>query len=228
MADDEKKKKKTKAPITEIRLRSYPKVIFLWPLLVTSLILWLIQAFSATPLQWLGIFWLIVLFCNLFVMGFDIGSAKFFIIILGVIIVILLLVFWIIPSYGLPVLADILWNPGITSNFYMAISLILMFVIGFVILDAMFDYWKVERNEIYHKSGLFSSAERFPVKSLRWKKEIPDVFEFFVLRAGTLTLMPGRVEETITLQTVLNVNKKAEQLDYLLSHVHVEVDQLDG
>ena len=225
---EEKKKKKKKAPITEIKLRNYPKIIFLWPLLITSLILWPLQFIAGSePAQWLGIFWLMVLFCNLFVIAFDFGSSKFFILILGVVIFVLLLIFWIIPTWGFPQLADITWNPGLTTNFYMAISLMLLFIIGFVIIDSFFDYWKVERNEIYHKSGIFSSAERFPVKSLRWKKEIPDVFEFFVLRAGTITLMPGRVEETITLQTVLNVNKKAEQLDYLLSHVSVEPDELD-
>jgi len=225
---EEKKKKATK-PITEVILRSYPKIIFLWPLLLTSAILWPIQAFmgGGQPAQWLGIFWLIVLFCNLFVIAFDFSSAKFFILILAIVIFILLLIFWIIPVYGIPTLADITWNPGLTANFYMAMTLILFIILFFVWLDALFDYYKVERNEIYHKKGIFSSAERFPVKSLRIKKEIPDVFEFFILRAGSMTLMPGKVDETITLHTVLNINKKAEQIDFLLSHISVEPDEID-
>ena len=219
---------KKKKSISEVKLRSYPKIIFFWPLIITSFVLWILQAIAGdTPLQWLGIFWIMVLFCNLFVMGFDFGSSKFFILILAAVIGILLLIFLVIPTWGIPAFSDITWNPGLTANFYMAITLILVFIIGFVILDAFFDYWKVERNEIYHKKGIFSSAERMPVKALRWKKEIPDVFEFFILRAGSLTLMPGRVEETIILPTVLNVNKKAEQLDYLLSHISVEPDELD-
>lgn len=221
---DEKKKKAVKA-ITEIKLRSYPKVIFLWPLLITSIILWPIQAFSKEPLQWLGIFWLMVLFCNLFVIAFDFSSAKFFILVLGIVILVLLLIFWIIPTYGLPELADITWNPGLTANFYMAITLMLGIILFFVIIGAQFDYYRLERNEIYHKKGIFADAERFPVKSLRLKKEIPDVFEYFVLRAGTITLLPGRAEEVITLPTVLNINKKAEQIDYLLSYV--SVDEVD-
>ena len=224
---DEKKKKAVK-PITEIKLRSYPKIIFLWPLLIASAILWPIQAFSKEPLQWLGIFWLMVLFCNLLVIAFDFSSAKFFILILGVVILVLLLIFWIIPTYGIPTLADITWNPGLTANFYMAMTLIIGFILLFVIIGAFFDYYKLERNEIYHKKGIFSEAERFPVKSLRLKKEIPDVFEYFVLRAGTITLMPGRADEVITLHTVLNVNKKADQIDFLLSHVSVEPDEIDA
>lgn len=223
------KKKKSKKPITEVKLRSYPKVIFFWPLLIITLVSWPLQFIAGSePLQWLGILWIMVLFCNLFVMAFDFGSAKFFILILGIVIFVLLLIFWIIPTWGFPDLIDITWNPGLTTNFYMAISLVLLIIIGFVILGAYFDYWKIERNEIYHKTGIFSTAERMPVKALRWKKEITDVFEFFVLRAGSLTLMPGRVEEAIILPTVLNVNKKAEQLDYLLSHISVEPDELDS
>ena len=221
--------KMEKKPVTEIKLRSYPKVIFFYPLLFTSLILWPLSLIANTELaSWFGIVWLIVLFCNIFVMAFDFSSSKFFILILAIVIIILLGIFWLIPVYGMPDWSRLLaFEPGMTWQFYMTITIILVVVLALVILDAFFDYWKVERNEIYHKSGIFSTAERFPVKSLRWKKEIPDVFEFFVLRAGTITLMPGRVEETITLQTVLNVNKKAELLDYLLSHVSVEPDELD-
>ena len=109
----------------------------------------------------------------------------------------------------------------------MTITIILGIVLLFVIVDAFFDYWKVERNEIYHKKGIFSAAERYPVKSLRLKKTIPDVFEFFILRAGSIVLMPGRADEIIALNTVLNVNKKADQIDYLLSHISVEPDEID-
>ena len=224
----EKKKKKTVKPITEVKLRTFPKIIFLWPLLLTSAILWPIQVFANEPMQWLGIFWLMVLFCNLFVIAFDFSSAKFFIMVLGIVIFILLLIFWIIPTYGLPALADITWNPGLTANFYMAMTLMLFFVLFFVWVAAFFDYYKIERNEIYHKKGIFSESERFPIKSLRLKKEIPDVFEFFILRAGSITLMPGRADEVIALHTVLNVNKKAEQIDHLLSHISVEPDELDA
>ena len=118
------------------------------------------------------------------------------------------------------------FNPGITAPFYFVVTIILAFVLGLVVLGSRFDYWKIERNEIYHKSGIFSSAERIPTKSLRIRKEIPDVFEFFILRAGSITLMPGH-GDVIPLTTVLNVNKKQKQIDYLLSHVSIEPDELD-
>ncbi|MHA1147780.1 MAG: hypothetical protein ACTSR8_06005 [Promethearchaeota archaeon] len=223
MSDSKPKPK----PIQEVHLRSFPKVIFFYPLFFTSLILWIIQAVMGDPVNGLAYFWLGMFFVNLFVIAFDFSSTKFFVLILGIIVFVLLLIFLIIPA--IPETAEtpsIEFNVGLPANFYMACTLILGIILGFVILSSYFDYWKVERNEIYHKSGLFSQAERYPVKSLRIKKEIPDIFEFLALRAGSITLMPGK-DEIIHLNTVLNINKKAEQIDYLLSHMHVEIDQLD-
>lgn len=224
----EEKKKKEVKPVTEIILRSYPKVIFFYPLLFTSLILWPIQlVLGESAGWWLGALWLMVFFVNLFVMAFDFGSAKFFILILLGVILFLAVIFYIVPTYGLPNVADISFGLILPWQFYMGAFLVLLFILGFVVFASLFDYWKVERNEIYHKKGIFSAAERYPVKSLRLVKTIPDIFEYFVLRAGTIVLMPGRSDEVINLPTVLNVNKKAAQIDFLLSHISVEPDEID-
>ena len=217
---------KTKT-VNEVYLRSYPKVIFLWPVLLVSFILWILQLLQPTVLQaWYGNIWLIVLFSNLFIMAFDFSSAKFFVLIMVVVVVVLLVVFLVLPNVSIPMLEGE-FNLELTANFYLVITLVLVFILGLVIISARFDYWKIERNEIYHKTGIFASAERMPTKSLRILKEIPDVFEFFVLRAGSITLMPGQ-QDVIHLNTVLNINKKQEQIDALLSYVSVEPDELDG
>jgi len=211
---------------TEIYLRSYPKIIFFWPLLITSLVLWLIQAFI-DPSNVLGYVWFIVFFTNIFVTAFDFSSTKFFVLILAIVVIILVLVFLVLPNWavdigGLPNL-----DLGLPWAFYMIMTIILAIILGIVIISTRFEYYKIERNEIIHKAGIFSSAERFPVKSLRFKKEIPDVFEFFMLRAGKLTIMPGKADEVMILNTVLNINKRERQLDWLLSHVSVEPDEID-
>ena len=222
----EDKTKKAKKRPTEILLRSFPKVIFFYPLFFTSLILWPIQAVLGDPVAGLGYFWMGMFFVNLFVIAFDFSSTKFFVLILAIVVVVLLVLFLVVPTVDLPENVSIEFNIGITAEFYMIAAIILGIILAFVVISAFFDYWKVERNEIYHKKGIFSQAERYPVKSLRIKKDIPDVFEFFALRAGSITLMPSK-EEIIHLNTVLNINKKAEQIDYLLSHMHVEIDELD-
>ena len=224
---EEKKEKKPKVvkPITEVHLRSYPKIIFFYPLLFTSLICWIVQGLAGnekliTPL---GYFWMIVFFCNIFVMAFDFSSAKFFVLILAGIVLILLFWFFVLPIINIPTFAEISakYQLGLPWEFYLTIFLILGILIFLVWIEVHFDYYRLERNEIYHKKGMFASAERFPISALRIKKEIPDVFEYFILRAGSITLMPGKVDEVIKLDTVLNVNKKAEQIDYLLSKVAV-------
>lgn len=217
--------KKVKHP-SEIFIRSYPKVIFYWPLLITSLILWLIQALFKTNSAALGYVWFIVFFVNIFVTAFDFSSTKFFVLILAIVVVLLLVVFLVLPNFSVD-LTGIEIDLGLPWQFYMTMSIILVFILGIVVISTRFEYYKIERNEIIHKTGIFSTAERFPSKSLRFKKEIPDVFEFFLLRAGRLTIMPGKADEVMILTTVLNINKREKQLDWLLSHVSVEPDEID-
>ncbi len=217
---------KTEKRPDEIFVRSYPKVIFFWPLLITSFVLWLIQAF-VDPSPVLGYIWFIVFFVNLFVTAFDFSSTKFFVLILAIVIIILIVVFLVLPNFTLDI-TGIEINLGLPWEFYMLMTIILVLILGIVFISTRFEYFKIERNEIIHKTGIFSSAERFPVKSLRFKKEIPDVFEFFMLRAGKLTIMPGKADEVMILNTVLNINKKEKQLDWLLSHVSVEPDEIDS
>ncbi|MFX1313336.1 MAG: hypothetical protein ACFFHD_12085 [Promethearchaeota archaeon] len=217
--------KKAKYP-DEIYLRTYPKIIFFWPLLITSFILWLIQAFI-DPSTLLGYIWFIVFFVNIFVTAFDFSSTKFFVLVLAIVIVILLIAFLVLPNVTFDI-TGIKLDLGLPWAFYMLMTVILALILGVVIISTRFEYFKIERNEIFHKTGIFSSAERYPVKSLRFKKEIPDVFEFFMLRAGKLTIMPGKADEVMILNTVLNINKREKQLDWLLSHVSVEPDEVDS
>jgi hypothetical protein len=145
-----------------------------------------------------------------------------------VVVVIVLLLIFLVPGFFSPLPpGDDGFNPALTAEFYLVTTIIMALILGLVVLSSRFDYWKIERNEIYHKKGIFSSAERMPTKSLRILKEIPDVFEFFILRAGSITLMPGH-GDVIPLRTVLNINKKQKQIDYLLSHVSIEPDELDA
>ena len=222
--------KKVKHP-NEIFLRSYPKVIFYWPLLITSFILWIIQALLRSDATEnsvvLGYAWFIVFFINIFVTAFDFSSTKFFVLILAIVIVLMIVIFLVLPNFSVS-LTGIEIDLGLPWQFYMVMTIILAFILGLVILSTRFEYYKIERNEIIHKKGIFSSAERFPVKSLRFKKEIPDVFEFFLLRAGSFTIMPGKADEVMILPTVLNINKREKQLDWLLSHVSVEPDEIDS
>ncbi len=205
----------------QIVLRSFPKAIFFAPLFVISIIFWIIQAFLPDLNPWLGGIWLIIFFSNFFVTSLDFPSAKFLIVILGILIIVLLLIFLgLFPSLKEVGIFSENLHLGLPPEFYMIMTLILGLILGLVVLTSRFDYYKIERNEIIHKKGIFSShIERFPVRGLRIKKEIPDVFEYLMFRVGSLTLIfaEGNV---VHLNTVLNINKKEEQIDFLLSSLH--------
>lgn len=207
----------------KIYLRSYSKVIFFYPLLVTSLVLFLIQYFIGIDEPGLGAIWITVFFANLFVIAFDTSSTKFFIILLAIIVIILLFTFLFHPLAILSQIFSFEVTITMSYQFYLSVSIIL--ALSFLIswIATRFDYWTLERNEVIHKKGIFVSAVRYPTKSLRIKKTIPDIFELILLRSGAIHLILGD-QEAVYLDTILNINKKAKRIDYLLSDIEVEVD----
>jgi len=217
--------KKTNFEKDEIVLRSFPKAIFFSPLFVISIIFWIIQAFLPDLNPWLGAIWLIIFFSNFFVTSLDFPSAKFLIIILGILIVVLLLIFLgLFPSLEEVGIIGENLHLGLPPEFYMIMTIILGLILGLVVLTSRFDYYCIERNEIIHKKGIFSTnIERFPVRGLRIKKDIPDLFEYLMFRAGSLTLIIAK-GSVVHLNTVLNVKKKVEQIDFLLSSLHVMME----
>ncbi|MFW9826173.1 MAG: hypothetical protein ACFFEY_00965 [Candidatus Thorarchaeota archaeon] len=208
----------------KIILRSYSKVIFFYPLFFTSLILFLIQYIVGTEEPWFGAIWITVFFANLFVIAFDTSSTKFFILILAAIILILLFAFIFHPNTIISQVLSFEVAIVMSYHFYLASTVTLGIIFLIAWIATRLDYWKLERNELIHKKGIFISADRYPTKSLRIKKEIPDIFEYLLLKSGSLHLFTA-TEEITYLHTVLNINKKEEMLDYLLSEIEIEVEK---
>jgi hypothetical protein len=114
-----------------------------------------------------------------------------------------------------------------STEFYLAVVIVLALVMFLALLGAGFDYWKLERNEVYHKKGIFASADRYPTKDLQIKKEIPDIFEYILLGAGSVTLIL-KGNNVFHINTIPRINKRGKEIDYLLSHMKVEIDNLDN
>lgn len=224
------KKNKKRENLDVIYLRNYSKAIFLFPLFFTSIILWIIEAFlvvPGNPLAGLGFIWTLVFFVNIFAISFDFSSIKLFLIALVIVIAILLFVFLILPATLAMIMEEFQnfeFNIGMTVEFYMVMSIILTVVLASVFIEVRFDYWRLERNEIYHRSGIFVKAERYPTQGIMIKKKIPDLIEFILLRAGSITLIIGG-NEVAHLSTILNINKKSNKIDKLLSEMSVEIDK---
>ncbi|MFW9865938.1 MAG: hypothetical protein ACFFEN_07555 [Candidatus Thorarchaeota archaeon] len=219
-------KNKDSAEIDKIILRNYPKVIFFTPLFLISIIFWVIQSFLTELNPWLGLLWIIIFFSNFTVAALDFPSYRVLIVILGVVIIVLLAIFLgLIPTLKQLGIVSQYLRIGLTAEFYMIMTIILGFILGLIVIIARFDYYRIEANEVIHKKGIFStSAERFPVRGLRIKIEIPDLFEYFIFKAGRITLLFAKNQNKVLLNTVLNIKKKAEHIDFLLSSIHIIID----
>lgn len=207
----------------QVILRNFPKAIFFTPLFLVSVIFWIVQSFLTDFNPWLGIIWVVIFFSNFTVTALDFPSYRVLILILGVVIIALLALFLgLIPTLKQLGIVGQNFRIGLSAEFYMIMTIILGLILGLVMLSTRFDYYRIERNEVIHKTGIFStSLERFPVRGLRVKKEIPDLFEYLMFKAGTITLMFAKNNKIVHLNTVLNVKKKAERIDFLLSSLHV-------
>jgi len=177
---------------------------------------------SQSFLSW---FWVILFSFNLFVMAFDFQSTKFFLLLAAIVVVILIIVvLWQMGVFGGVSLGGIPeFNIGLSANFYLTTTIVLFAILGIIWISRRVDYYKIERNEIYHRNGFLGKAERIPTSNLTFEKTIPDVFEYLLLRAGSLTLHPHR-GKSIHLDTIPGINKLEEKLDQLLSRITVEVD----
>ncbi|MFX0165061.1 MAG: hypothetical protein ACFE9V_07040 [Candidatus Hodarchaeota archaeon] len=207
----------------QIILRNFPKAIFFTPLFLVSVTFCIAQSFLTDFNPWFGLIWVVIFFSNFTVTALDFPSYRVLILILGVVIVVLLAIFLgLIPTLKQLGIVGQNFRIGLSAEFYMIMAIILGLILGLVIVSSRFDYYRIERNEVIHKTGFFStSLERFPVRGLRIKKEIPDLFEYLLFKAGTITLMFPKDNKIVHLNTVLNVKKKAERIDLLLSSLQI-------
>ena len=211
--------------IDEVVIRSYPKAIFFSPLFLCSIIFGIIQAFLPDLNSLLGSIWVIIFFSNLTVVALDFPSYRVLILILGIVIIVLLLIFLgLLPTLQeIGTISENL-NIGLASEFYMIMTIVLGLVFGLIFISSRFDYYRIERNEIIHKKGIFSTnIERYPTRGVRIKQSVPDLFEYLMFRAGSLTLIFAK-GDVVHLNTVINIKKKTEQIDYLLSSMHVFIE----
>jgi len=206
-------------------LRSYSKTIFLIPTLIVSIIGWIFQAIFHSPILLFEAIWILIFVANLFVVCFDFSSAKFIILVLAVVVIFLLGYLFLFPYVFNPDFFSGAFKLllGFTSHFYIIMTTIISIFLFVAVGTSIFDYYIIEKNELYHRKGIFTMSERWTLTNLRFKKEIPDIFEFMTFRAGTITFYPTKTD-AIILPTVLNVNKKEAHLNHLLSSTKVSVD----
>lgn len=183
-----------------------------------------IRRFSSTQ-NVLGMIFLATFGLNLIIMAIDfprftvlalillVAAASFFIL-------------WLNVYFDLlPPVVDFLENIYAVANagFYWVFSTILIITFAIIWMTRYLDYWEVLPNEILHNHGPFSDLERYPTFNLKFDKEIPDILEYALLRAGRLVLHVTNERKAIVLDNVLWIETKEAELKKLMSRLDVRV-----
>lgn len=217
-----------------VYLVPYPKIIFLYPTLLVSVVamIWMFVAGKSSVgpedtvpvcLTWT---FLVVLAVNLGVLTFDFPRATsltmFFLI--AALVLAAVLTFTLRPTL-FPAVADILRSirPVANATFFAVVTTILAILYLAVFVNVRFDYWEVRPNELLHHHGLLSDLKRYSAPNLRIDKEINDVFEYLLLKSGRLIIQASGERRAIILENVPFINKKEQSITQMLGALQVEV-----
>jgi hypothetical protein len=219
-----------------IIVRSYPKVIILYPTVLFALLFAVTQvllptlgfdAEQAKPFRYLcGATFMAIFALNLFVMSFDFPRMAAITMVLAIFVIFLglTLLNTMIPVWSQ--IAQLLGMLKIDANsefyFCFALSFIFCYVVAWVL--TRFDYWEITANELLHHHGPWGDLERFPSPNLKLDKELHDVFEYLILRSGRLTLYPATERKAIILENVPGINGVEERIKALLSATEVRIE----
>lgn len=217
-----------------IVVRSYPKVIILYPTVVFAVLFaitqWLqptLNVGDAQSIRYLcGATFMAIFLLNLFVMSFDFPRMAAISMVLAIFVVFLGLT---LLNTMIPVWSQITRLLGMlrleaNSEFYLLFALSFVFVYFAAWIFTRFDYWEITANELMHHHGPWGDLERFPSPNLKIDKELHDVFEYLILRSGRLTLYPATERKAIILENVPGINGVEERIKALLSATEVRIE----
>ncbi len=219
-----------------IIVRSYPKVIILYPTVLFAVLFavtqWLLPTLNfgderIQSIRYLcGATFMAIFLLNLFVMSFDFPRMAAISMVLAIFVVFLGLT---LLNTMLPVWSQIASLLGMlrleaNSEFYLLFALSFVFVYFAAWIFTRFDYWEITANELMHHHGPWGDLERFPSPNLKIDKELHDVFEYLILRSGRLTLYPATERKAIILENVPGINGVEERIKALLSATEVRIE----
>ncbi|MFV0443563.1 MAG: hypothetical protein ACK5Q5_08330 [Planctomycetaceae bacterium] len=223
-------------PTESVILVAYPKIVFLWPSYVVSVIAALylhIANGSLVAIDTAGgagaaIGWtfLILLSVNLVVLSFDFPRTTsltlFFVIVAVALGSALAVVYFpnIFPRVR-EMLASI--RPQANATFYYIFAAVMTMIYIGVLANRRFDYWEVRPNELLHHHGFLSDLKRYSSPNMKIDKEINDIFEYLLLGSGRLIMHPSNEPRAIVLDNVPFISQKERRITKLLGALQVQV-----
>jgi len=223
---------------TRVIVRSYPKVVYLYLTWIASLVCGLLHPaveaidaggavrFSADDVTMafaLGRLWLGIFVFNLLVISFEFSRIRS----VAIAMFVIAFVFAGIQFGFLDPVKNFLGGLELlmTKGFYYSMAAVFSIIYLLVFINTRFSYWEIQPNEIMHHHGFLGDVHRYPTRGLRMKKEITDVLEYILLRAGTLVLDPQGEARPIVLENVINLNKVEDKIQRLLGTLKVRLDK---
>ncbi len=223
-------------------IRSYSSMILFIPSFIAALTCgitqMLLNRYRDVPLEdavrssgymdVIGIIFLVIFSLNLILIAFDFSRARTIIIIVLIIAIIAILL--LVNAYtgflsgGDPGAEQRPMRIYFSTQVYLGLAALLLFIISFTLLGSLFNYYVVEGNELLHYRGIGGGVERYPATNMSIVKEYPDIIEFLFFRSGTLILTPPRATRSIIMKNVIGIDKKERTMNEILARLKVDID----
>lgn len=210
---------------TVLVIRSWPKLIFMWPTAAISLLMGLFMMMMPDWANVWGAVYLITFALNLVVITFDFPRSTSLTIFVAIVTVVLGMILlnqqfaMIAPLQGWLASLEV----GATRDFYFIITTIMLLLFAGMVIVTRFDYWELTSNELIHHTGLLGDVERFSTAGLKLNTEIHDVFEYLLAGAGRIIMnIPGN-PRPVVLDNVLRISYLLQQSKEILSRRVVQV-----
>jgi len=221
---------------SNVIVRPYPKVVFLYLTWIASLLCGLLQPaikdaagnITLTPellgqSGLIGRIWLLLFVFNLLVISFEFSRIRS----VAIVFFLLAFVFAGIQFGFLSAVGEFFRTLPLLMNrtFYLLMAGVFSIIYLLVFINTRFNYWEIQPNEILHHHGFLGDVHRYPTRELRMQKEITDVMEYLLLRSGTLVLNPSGVDRPLVLENVINLNRVEDKIQRLLGTLKVRIDE---
>jgi hypothetical protein len=231
-----RKRMDTSRPIDKIVIHPFPKVVLLWPVMVTSLLFYFmgggISDEALVDPSKLGWWWILVFFFNLLVHTFDFGRNNFIATVALIGAGLLGLWVWDLQSdtdvygsiYGF--FRD--QNLNMHANFYAMMAAILAVLMLLAFISTRFNYWVLAPNRLTHKHGILGDERHYATINMQVEKELPDVFEYLLFGSGRLIFKPGMgadQSKPLVVDNVFRVNRLERKVREFLGVIKVDEDR---
>ena len=236
-----RQKMQSSRPIDKIVIHPFPKVVLLWPVMVTSLLFYFLGGggeMIGTPDEplinrsALGGWWMVLFFFNLLVHTFDFGRNNFIATVALIGAGLLGLWVWDLQSdadvYGSIYDFFARQELNMHPNFYAMMAAVLAILMLLAFVSTRFNYWVLAPNRLTHKHGILGDERHYATINMQVEKELPDVFEYLLFGSGRLIFKPGMgadQSKPLVVDNVFRVNRLERKVREFLGVIKVDEDR---